>query len=130
MEDKKRIRFGSDAEILERVRRFFSKEFMIGSKNAISKSELFSTIYETDPRELDVFTREYWGKQLSRAIATCRRDEDPFIVIKDGKYFMAETKDDTTQYKDRCNRNIENSKKAIKRADDWVEEKKFRKYKK
>jgi hypothetical protein len=130
MEERKKVFFGSELEIYERVKRFFSKDFMVGPKNAVTKTELFMAIFEQDPRSIDGFSAEHHKKMLGAAICKCRREESPFITLKDGKYFVPENREHLDQYTKRCQKNVENNKNAIQRANDYVDEKKFKNLKK
>lgn len=112
---------------LELIKKRLLKTFQrhIGEKNAIGQRELFIKVYEILPETLDTFRRKYWWDILAEMMKRLRSENTAFIINKNHTFFVLETKEECNYYKGIITRDITNLRSAMKRAEEWVEKKKW-----
>lgn len=113
---------------LEQLIAILKKEFAkhIGEENSITIPEILKKHFE-DYEDWSVWKKYTYIDILKKGISIVRRQGDCFIINKSGNYFVIKTQDEADYYKNILTKDIVGMKKSIKKADEWVEEKKWKK---
>jgi hypothetical protein len=98
----------------------------IGEENRTTPKEIFESVIGFSPLMVDSFSRFYWWEIINKVIRELRRKNESFIIQKSGKFFVLQEQDEADYYKDICDRAIKGMEKSKERADDWVENEKWR----
>ena len=110
-------------EIRENMRKIFRKH--IGKGEAISPTQLFFEIFNTDPDEVDIYRREFWWNVIKKVISQMRYDGDIFIVNTGKRLFVLQSSDELKNFTDRIDNNIRGMENTKKMARDWIRERKW-----
>lgn len=114
---------------LEQLIEMLKKEFRkhIGEENGISLSDLLEKLFpESEEERWSIWKRYTYIDILRKLIGIIRRKKGVFIMYKKGMYFVMKNQDEADYYKDTLKRDIVGMKKSIVKADEWVEEEKWR----
>ena len=79
----------------------------IGQENAISPFQLFEEIYGISPNNVDIFKKNYWWHIIKIILRQMRHDNECFVINKPHSLFVLKSKQEATDYKARCDREIE-----------------------
>lgn len=98
----------------------------IGENKKITEDEIFENVIGFNKFLIDGFTRFYFWEQIEKIIRELRRKDIAFIIKKKGFYFVLKEQEEADYYKGRCDYSINNMENAKERADDWVEQEKWK----
>jgi hypothetical protein len=75
---------------------------------------------------VDSYARFYWFDIVQKIMRKLRREDKCFIVKKDKNYFVLKSLEECTHYKNQCDGAIDKMEKAKIRAEEWVENEKWK----
>jgi hypothetical protein len=111
-------------EIKSRLQKHFS--FHIGEVNATNREEIFRAVTGVSSQMIDGYTRFYWWSIIEKMIRRLRRENNVFVIKKNGNYFVLKEQNESDYFKKVCDKAIKGMEKAQVRADEWVENEKWR----
>jgi hypothetical protein len=106
------------AELRESLLKIF--KYHIGEANSITPFDLFLQLFSQDPNNMSIFKRNYWWNIVKAVIRNMRSNGTCFIINKRTKLFVLQTMEESKDYKNMIDRDIENMKKIKIKADNWV----------
>jgi len=98
----------------------------IGEQNKTTLQELFEVCIGLNPLMVDSFARMYWIEIIKKMMRSLRSKDRCFILKKDKGYFVLQDTIECEYYKRLCDNAIKKMEKSKIRAEDWVEEEKWR----
>lgn len=111
-------------EIRDRVKKFFNTNSKLGMRNGVNSKTLFQDILDVNPETLSRIEQKYYWGLVKAGIRMVRTEI--LIISKNGKHFVAETREEVDHYKDFITKNIRNCERANKRAEEWFKEQKWK----
>ena len=98
----------------------------IGKENKTSVQEIFQVVVGINPHQVDSFMRFYWWNFIERIIRELRKLDRCFIIKQQGNYYVLKEQGEADYYKKVCDKAIKGMENAQTRADEWVENEKWR----
>ncbi len=111
-------------QLMEILRKEFSKH--IGEENGITIVEVLEKNIGEDYEGFSVWKKYTYIDIFKRCISLLRRKGIVFIINKKGKYFVMKTQKEAEYYKNILRKDIVAMHNSIKRADSWVEQRKWK----
>jgi len=102
----------------------------IGEENKTTSEEIFQIVIGVNSAMVNSFARFYFWKQIENAMRELRSKDRAFIIRKLGTYFILKEQEEADYYKRICDKAVERMENAKDRADKWVENEKWRDFKK
>lgn len=110
--------------IQDRTLRHF--QYHIGEDDKTTSEEIFSAVMGFNSNMIDSYAKFYWFDIITKVIRKLRRENKCFIIKKDSNYFVLKTLKECSYYKKLCNNAIDGMEKAKVRAENWVENEKWK----
>lgn len=101
----------------------------IGEEEKTTQEEIFQVVLGINSYMLDSFSRFYFWKSIEKIIRKLRRENICFIIKKKGNYFVLKNQNEADYFRRVCDKAIKGMEKAETRADDWVEQEKWKSFK-
>jgi hypothetical protein len=101
-------------------------KYHIGESNKTTKENIFEAVVGFKPNIMNSFARFYWFERIEKSIRKLRRTDECFVIKKGGNYFVLQSNFEAGYYKNLCNVAIKRMEEAKIRADDWVEQEKWK----
>jgi len=111
-------------EIQNRLMQHFQNH--IGEKNKTNSEEIFQAVMGYPSEMFDSFARFYWFNIIQRIMRQLRSKDKCFIIKKDKGWFVLQSSNECRYYQGLCSSAISKLNKAKIRADDWVEQEKWK----
>lgn len=124
MKELEKIKRIKQEEIADRLLAHF--KYHIGEDEATNSTEIFQVVTGINPQFVDSLTRFYWWSIIEKSIRKLRREDTAFIIKKEGKFFVLKSQEEADYYKAVCTKAIGHMENAKKRADNWIEQKKWK----
>ena len=102
----------------------------IGEEERTSQEEIFQAITGVNTYSVNSFARWYFWDSINKVIRELRRKNLIFIIRKQGHFFVLKSQDEADYFRKVCDKAIEGMENAKTRADDWVEQEKWKGVKK
>ena len=124
-EKKKEVRITKEI-IRKRLINHFKNHIGIGNKT--NQEEIFQVVIGINSLDVNGFTRFYFWDSINKEIRKLRKENKCFVIKKGGYYFVLKEQNEADYYKAVCNKAIKGMEKSKIRADEWVENEKWRKF--
>ena len=101
-------------------------QYHIGEQDKTTSEEIFQVIIGVNSNAVDSFARFYWFDIIQKIMRKLRREDKCFIIKKDKGWFVLQSISECEYYKGLCDSAIGKMKKAKIRAEEWVENEKWK----
>ncbi len=118
----------TEKEIRDRLKNMF--RFHIGEEDYTNPAEIMREVFSLSEEQLNSwrpYKLSFWWEVVKKVLRLMRRTSELFVINRGGRYFVLSNEKECGYYKKMLNRDIENMKASMKRAEEWVREKKYTK---
>jgi len=98
----------------------------IGKENRTNVQEIFQVVIGINPNQVESFMRFYWWNVVEKIIRELRRLDRCFVIKEKGNYYVLKEQSEADYFRKVCDKAINGMEKAQTRADNWVENEKWR----
>ncbi len=129
--NKKLIPIDEYEEIVKITRTIFQKIIVImkdhiGKENSISRDHLFFLIMGYKPEFIGKYKVSYMKNLIGQVLGALRRDGILYTVYSRGGYFVLKDEEDLKIVNEKIEGKKQSLDVSLKRAKDWVKEKKWK----
>ena len=124
MEEKQEI----EEQLDERIKNAFTG--FVGEENTITPAELFKSVYNTDPNNIEFYKRVYFWNLILKKLHDFRKNKTLFVINKSTRLFVLKTQKESFDFRKRLDSTIVALGRTQDNADSWVKSKKWKKFEK
>jgi hypothetical protein len=119
-------------EPVQEIRQTFVKRMKqvfrghVGEEKSITAYDLFVKFYNVNPEDVEYFRRMFMWSGLKKLLRYMRTRKIAFVIDMKEKYFILQTQREANFYRGMNDSVKERLDKASDRADEWVQDKKWK----